>query len=113
MARIWTERTPSKDSKNRTVWSSISIHAHLELRNRPATSLDPHEILFVNVCSFTFNFKSLYELDQTLQFYRQKTHPSSRVASSRLVTGKWGHWKSLRWYERLPMYLMEESSELA
>jgi hypothetical protein len=108
MARIWIEKIPSLDAKGHPVWKAITAHAHLELSNRPFSTLDPREVLFVNVCSFTFNFKSLYELDETLKFYQQKTHPSSRLSSSRLVKGTWGHWKSQRWYERLPMYLMED-----
>jgi hypothetical protein len=68
MARIWTEKTPRRASGGRITRRSVTSHAQLELNNRPATLLDPKEILFVNVCSFTFNFKSLYELDETLTF---------------------------------------------
>ena len=112
MARIWIESTPARTRKQSPRWSGIAAHSHLELSNRPISVLDPSEVLFVNVCSFTFNFKSLYELETTLAYYARKTHPSSRVAPSRLVAGKWGHWESQRWYERLPMYLLEEPKRL-
>lgn len=71
---------------------------------------------FVRVCGFTFRFQSLDELRHVLEFYRRKTHPSSRYAKPRDFrkrgVGKagCGHtgcgpscWQ--RWYERIPIKL--------
>jgi len=65
--------------------------------------LDPDPAYFVCVAGFTFEFWSVSQIEAALDFYRAKTHPSSRMPT-------WGeHDVTQRWYERLPMYLQENS----
>ena len=72
------------------------------------------EMWFVRVCSFTFHFTNLKALDQCLAYYSRKTHPSSRISAKKLASDLGKDWKKLRsweverWFERLPMYLLEE-----
>lgn len=37
------------------------------------------------------------------QYFERKIHPTSRVP----VPGDIDHWEAQRWFERLPMYLLE------
>jgi len=70
------------------------------------TSLKPKEVLYVKVCSFTFAFHSLAQLEGCLEYYRQRIRPTSRIPEVQL--GGSDHWECQRWFERLPMYLLEE-----
>jgi hypothetical protein len=54
--------------------------------------------------SFTFRFFSIDQLRDCLAYYERKTHPSSRLP----IAGDIDHWEAQRWFERLPMYLLEE-----
>ncbi len=69
-----------------------------------APTLGPRRVLFVSVCAFTFEFHSLDQLRACLAFYARKHHPSRR----RDIGGA-DHWELERWFERLPLYLREES----
>ena len=55
---------------------------------------------YVAVCGFTFEFVAVQQIRECLAYYERKIHPSSmrQVPASYLQ----------RWYERLPMWLMEE-----
>ena len=81
-------------------------------------------VYFVEVCGFTFRFSSLAELQTALSFYRQKTHPSSRLPDPEWVRREArrdprGYKESIarfiraehdvmqRWWERAPLYLQE------
>ena len=68
-------------------------------------------VYFVRVCSFTFEFHSLEQIEICLAYYSSKTHPSSLVHGLKVPSEKWGcdHWETQRWFERLPEWLMEES----
>jgi hypothetical protein len=57
----------------------------------------------VNVVSFTFQFFSIEQVRDCLAYYERKTHPSSRLS-----IGAADHWEAQRWFDRLPMYLLEE-----
>jgi hypothetical protein len=69
-------------------------------------SLVPREVWYVRVCSFTFEFQTLEQLEACLGYYSQKVHPTSMVPEARL--GGCDHWEAQRWFEKLPMYLLEE-----
>jgi hypothetical protein len=77
-------------------------------------SLEPHSVLLVSVASFTFRFGSTEQLRECLAYYQQKIHPSSRVAAKTIALHIGEDWRTLRsweierWYEKLPMYLLEE-----
>ena len=60
-------------------------------------------VLMVHVASFTFHFFSVEQIRDCLAYYSQKIHSSSRVP-----IGAADHWEVQRWFERLPMYLLEE-----
>jgi hypothetical protein len=86
--------------------------------------LRPKISSFVEVCGFTFQFWSIAHLKETLAFYQQKTHPSSRLPDPAWVRREAqrdpkGYRKYIdafigaehdvvqRWWERVPLYLQE------
>lgn len=69
-----------------------------------APTLLQRQVYFVRVCSFTFEFHSLQQIQTCLDFYEQKIQTSSRRD-----IGAADHWECERWFERLPLYLREES----
>lgn len=74
--------------------------------------LSPHDFRAgrycrVRVCSFTFFFRNPDQLIACLDYYSKKVHPSSRLNSR-----GGSHWEFLRWYDKLPMYLLEEPKRL-
>ena len=71
-------------------------------RDRKA-NLVPQWVYFVRACSFTFEFHSVAQINQCLEYFERKLHPSSR-----LDIGAADHWEMQRWFERLPIYLSEE-----
>jgi len=76
-------------------------------------SLMPKHVIVVQVASFTFRFGSVAQLRKCIEYYQQKIHPGSRVAAielERQLGADWREqrWETERWFERLPMYLLEE-----
>jgi hypothetical protein len=77
-------------------------------------SLAPKHVIVVQVASFTFRFESVEQLRKCIGYYEQKIHPSSRVSAVELekqLGSDWRDqrgWEVERWFERLPMYLLEE-----
>ncbi len=97
MARIWTEAyRPEKHSAPAKYSGSLDDHFR-------APSLLPKDVLLVSVASFTFRFFTTQQLRECLAYFNSKIHPSSRVA-----IGAADHWEVQRWFEQLPMYLLEE-----
>jgi hypothetical protein len=76
--------------------------------------LIPQHVIVVKVASFTFRFRNISQLLQCLSYYQRKTHPSSRVAAKAIAADIAEDWRELRgweverWFERLPMYVLEE-----
>jgi hypothetical protein len=70
--------------------------------------------IVVRVASFTFRFGTEKQLRECIEYYERKTHPSSRIAAKTLAADLGNDWRRLRgwdverWFERLPMYLLEE-----
>ena len=89
--------------------SKVSVERH----DGKASLLPRHEIV-VRVASFTFRFESVERLRECIQYYEKKTRPSSRIAAKTLAADLGEDWRQLRgwdverWFERLPMYLLEE-----
>jgi len=101
VARIWTEAYRSgKHSAPWEYWGSIDDHLR-------APSLIPRNVLMVSVASFTFQFFTEQQLRDCLEYFSRKTHPSSRV-----TIGAADHWEAQRWFERLPMHLLEDPKRL-
>jgi hypothetical protein len=68
-----------------------------------APTLIPYYVYFVNVCSFTFEFHSIEQIEICLEYYSKKIHPSSRIDRD-----GGDPWEFQRWFDKLPMYLLEE-----
>ena len=101
MPRIWTE--PYEQSRHILPWA---YQNELAARLR-SPSFIPNNVLTVNVASFTFHFFSLQQVRDYLAYFEQKTRPSSRWPKTQ-GTDYWDHWEVQRWFEQLPMYLLEE-----
>jgi hypothetical protein len=77
-------------------------------------NLIPCDVIVVRVASFTFRFATVQKLRDCLRYYEQKTHASSRIPAKSIASELGPDWKRLRsweverWFERLPMYLLEE-----
>src|ERR1700722_1561183 len=77
-------------------------------------SLLPRYVIVVKVVSFTFRFGSIKQLRECLRYYEKKIQPSSRVAAKQIAADIGEDWRTQRgweverWFERLPMYLLEE-----
>lgn len=77
-------------------------------------SLAPRHIIVVKVVSFTFRFETIEQLRECIKYYQQKKRPSSRIPAKTIAAELGQDWRTLRgweverWFERLPMYLLEE-----
>jgi hypothetical protein len=78
------------------------------------TSLLPCNAIVVRVASFAFRFENVAQLRASIKYYECKTRPSSRIPAKALAAELGSDWRKLRgweierWFERLPMYLLEE-----
>lgn len=74
----------------------------------------PRHVIVVRVASFAFKFESIERLRECIKYFEKKTRPSSRIAAKTLAADLGEDWRRLRgwdverWFERLPMYLLEE-----
>src|SRR3954463_8210369 len=102
MARVWTEPYDPARHRNRMPGVAGVSKEHV----RSPTLVTAH-VFFVRVCSFTFEFHSVEQIEACLAYYSQKHHPSSRVDVSKLCPG-FEHFEAQRWFEQLPLYLREE-----
>ena len=93
MARISKERVKRRDGK---------------------ASLAPQHVIVVRVASFSFRFDTVERLRECIEYYQKKTRPSGRISAKVLNAELGANWRALRgwdvqrWFERLPMYLLEE-----
>jgi hypothetical protein len=77
-------------------------------------SLIQRHTIVVRVASFAFRFGSIQQLRDCIEYYEKKTHPSSRIAAKTIAADLGEDWRTQRgweverWFERLPMYLLEE-----
>lgn len=99
MAKIWKEKYDAILHRNK-MWG-------VPANTSPDLKLVPRWVFFVRVCSFTFEFHSLNQIEACLRYYSEKIHPSTRLP---VYTENLGgdHWEMQRWFEQLPMYLREE-----
>jgi hypothetical protein len=65
-------------------------------------------LICASVCSFTFRFYSGEEIREYIAFFEKKTHPSSTLPIPKGADSFFRR-HAQRWYERLPMYLQEDS----
>ncbi|SRR6266446_797471 len=106
MARIWKE--PYDRAKHRNRMRGVEGVARDHYR---APTIVDADVYFVRVCSFTFEFHSIAQIEMTLAYYARKIQPSSRADISNLCPG-FEHWEAQRWFEQLPLYLREEPKRL-
>ena len=99
MAKVWKEQYDPQKHADRM--------SGVPAESRPQSSLIRRWVYFVRVCSFTFEFHSIEQVKLCAEYYSQKIHPSSR----RDIGGA-DHWEMMRWYEMLPMYLLEEPKRI-
>jgi hypothetical protein len=92
VARIWKEKLTTFGNANLTL----------------------REVILVRVASFTFRFTTTKQLRDCIEYYERKKHASSRVSAKAIAADIGPDWRDLRsweverWFERLPMYLLEE-----
>ncbi len=90
------------------------ISKELTKRCDGKTNLAPRHVIVVRVASFAFRFETAERLRECIKYYEKKTRPSSRIPAKTLAADLGEHWRELRgwdverWFERLPMYLLEE-----
>jgi hypothetical protein len=90
------------------------ISKELVKRHDGKASLAPQQVIVVRVASFAFRFETVERLRECIKYYEKKTRPSSRIAAKILAAELGEDWRELRgwdverWFERLPMYLLEE-----
>jgi hypothetical protein len=99
MAQIWSEPFAWTKHQNQMEGLASSTTDH-----HRAPTLLQRQVYFVRVCSFTFQFHSIQQIQACLDYYDRKIQPSSRVD-----IGAADHWECERWFERLPLFLHEES----
>jgi hypothetical protein len=88
-------------------------YVHVDARK--ATLLQSYDVN-VKVGTFTFRFRSIEQVRETLAFFQQKTRPSSRIAAVELERELGEDWRTQRgweierWFECLPMNLLREKT---
>jgi|GEM_PF-2253812 len=108
MAQIWSETYDPKRHHDR-MFDVSRIPGVPSKQYWRAPTLQRYRVYFVRVCGFTFEFHSLEQLKVCLEFFNQKVRPSSKItisSSERRIQSI--HWFAQRWFERLPMQLLEE-----
>ena len=99
MARFWKEKLDLDkhvDYMKTTHLSGFPVApSHDNIRER--------WVYFVTVCSFTFQFQSIEQIQECLTHFEQKTHPSSALPNVTLEHC----WQG--WEQRLPYRLFENS----
>ncbi|HBE70131.1 MAG TPA: hypothetical protein DDW52_18440 [Planctomycetaceae bacterium] len=100
MARHWSEKLDPE--RHVDVMGAASYFGGANIEPAKSPNLDHRRMYFVAVAGFTFQFVSLEQLRECLEWFRQKIHPSSRLPNVTLEH----YWQ--RWYERLPKGLTKE-----
>jgi hypothetical protein len=92
------------------------ISKELVKKHDGKASLAPQHVIVVRVASFAFRFETVERLRECIKYYEKKTRPSSRIAAKTLAADLGEDWRELRgwdverWFERLPMYLLESET---
>ena len=108
MAKIWSETFDPKRHSNKMSDCSRLPCVPTE-KYWLAPTLQKYPVYFVRVAGFTFEFHSIQQIEACLKFFAQKVRPSSMIRFSESDKRiHWLHWVAQRWFERLPMQLLEE-----
>lgn len=101
MARWWKERYDPALHRNNMWDVSHDGHQHHVDGSAKSSNITQH-VVMVQVEQFTFEFLSLGQLKDCIQYLAAEHHASSRIQEG---IGAADHWEVQRWYERLPRYL--------
>lgn len=97
MSRHWREKLdPARHA------DQMTIHVGGSPVEPPRDALIEKWVYFVEVASFTFQFHSLDQLRECLEFFKQRIHRTSRQPDIWLEH----YWQ--RWFEKLPRRLFKE-----
>jgi hypothetical protein len=108
MAQIWSETYDPERHQDKMRDDSQIPGVPVE-RYWRAPTLQRYPVYFVRVCGFTFEFHSIKQLGVGMAFFSKKVRPSSMIQFSESDQRiHWLHRVSQRWFERLPMQLLEE-----
>jgi hypothetical protein len=102
MARFWKEKLDSTRHRGYICSYTLGGDALPELSD----NIIERCVYFVEVCSFTFQFASLAQIEECLAVFSQKIHPSSMEPGITLEH----YWQC--WEQRLPYWLFEEPKRL-
>jgi hypothetical protein len=110
MARISKEKADANGGH----WKKPEHVARRLNKSARNPTLIPARYMVARVASFSFRFSSVEQLRACLVYYQLKTRPSSRYPAKKLAAELGDDWRTQRgweverWFERLPMYLLEE-----
>jgi hypothetical protein len=79
-------------------------------RYQRSGGLAPYKVCIVEVYGFEFVFHSVMQIELCLDYYLRKTQPTSRLPVHTQFLGG-DHWETQRWFEKLPMFLLEKSKK--
>lgn len=95
------------------IWKQQKDTACLSKEDQLRARLDPHfEKAWeycIQVCGFTFVFNRVSDIQEYVEFFSRKTHPSSRtpaIAPPGYSLGS--HWERQTKFDELPLYLQAE-----
>ncbi|MBV8659887.1 MAG: hypothetical protein JO142_18870 [Burkholderiales bacterium] len=104
MAKIVIENFDQTRHSN-PIWY---IDSEQRVRYERTGGLAPYRVCLVEVCGFEFTFHSTMQIELCLEYYSRQTQPTSRLPVYRENLGG-DHWETQRWFEKLPLYLLEKS----
>ncbi|NQZ59834.1 MAG: hypothetical protein HRT88_20475 [Lentisphaeraceae bacterium] len=90
--KIWKEKLDP--SKHKDYMSTNSLGG--DPVKAPKDNLIEAWVYFVKECGFTFQFISLEQIEECIDYFSTKTHPSTKEYNNGLEH----YWQ--KWYERLP-----------
>jgi len=100
MATIWSETFDPRKHHD-AMWPTAGVPRNHKWR---AASLQAHNVYFVRVCSFTFEFHNIPQLEECLRFFSQKIRPSGRRDVSHFGPDpSLVHSLSQQWHERFEL----------
>ena len=91
---------------NHMCWIDNEQHG----RYQRSAGLAPYKVCLVEVYGFEFIFHSVMQIELCLDYYSKKTQPTSRLPVHTQNLGG-DHWETQRWFEKLPMFLLEKSKK--
>jgi hypothetical protein len=103
MAKIWKEAFDAERHRDYMTTKHLAGWLPGDGRggvDRAHSFVRPHWVYFVREGDFTFQFHSLEQVQECLDYFEAATHPSSRTPGIDLEH----YWQ--RWFERLPAGLL-------